>query len=353
MAENAAEKWSHPLLPEEEELSALDEAGWEFRNGPYRYRGPVQGQVCFELPWEDGILRVNADVQSDSIDAPSRKFIPERVLAAAIDEMVRRRSGAWPCIEQEPVEDPTDDDMTESPPVEEPAHDQAIATVPDDVSQWASGRLATEILRPDVESDMPRLREMILVAEDTGFTVDQSRQIAPWFLSFAEQRRDSNDPQDEAAVWSAIRTGASMLTPDAADGLRPLLQPGHSIETSLVALKMVGRLFEAQPPTEVDQHAALVGEIRQIAESLLNRYAITVSQSAAMAHLAIYALAAMGSSETQQMTELAQGLGAAWFSRRMQRKLRQLRDVWANRTAAVPNRPLALLGQAIEMLGGS
>ena len=113
---------------------------------------------------------------------------------------------------------------------------------------------------------------------------------------------------------------------------------------------MLGRIFEAQPPTDVDQHVALAGEARQIAESLLNRYAITVSQSAAMAHLAIYALAAMASSETYRIVEIAQGLGAAWFTRRTHRKLGELRDNWASSSVAVTDGPRGLLDGAIRML---
>jgi hypothetical protein len=141
-----------------------------------------------------------------------------------------------------------------------------------------------------------------------------------------------------------------MLTPDAAAPLRSLLQPGHSIETSLVAVKMLGRIFEAQPPTDVDQHNDLANEVSQIAESLLNRHVIAVIQSAAKAHLAIYALAAMGSSATERMIEIAQGLNAVWFTKRTLHKLTELRDVWATRANNVPERPLALLEQVIEKL---
>ena len=51
-----------------------------------------------------------------------------------------------------------------------------------------------------------------------------------------------------------------------------------------MTVKMLGRIFEAQPPADVDQYPELAAEVRQIAESLLNRYAIASSQSAAMAN---------------------------------------------------------------------
>ena len=323
------------------------------RYGAYTINPIAHGDVIASFP--DGSVRgpwtSQGDTQSDSIDAPSVKLISEE-LHAVIDVMKRYRgeqfNRAW-----ESVESSGDEEPPESHPVKKPTSSQDIDTTPDDVSQWTSAQLTSDILQAKAESNMPKLREMILIAEDTGFTADQSGRLAPWLLSYAERHRDSCDPQDEAAVWSAIRTGASMLTQDAADDLRPLLQPGHSIETSLVALKMLGRIFEAQPPTDVDQHLAIAGDVRQIAESLLNRYAITVSQSAAMAHLAIYALVAMASSETQQMVEIAQELDAAWFTRRTHRKLDELRDIWASRSATVSDKPRALLDRVIETLGAS
>ncbi len=241
--------------------------------------------------------------------------------------------------------------LAESAAVERPLHGRDSETNADDISLWAPAVLAAEILQADAQSDLPRLRKMILLAEDTSFTVNDSSRLAPWFLNFAKRYRDSTDPHDEAVVLAAIRTGASMLAPDDADSLHPLLQPGHSVETSLVTVKMLGRIFEAQPPMDVDRHADLAEEVAQIAESLLNRYAITVSQSAAMAHLAIYALAAMASSETCRVVSIARDLGAAWFVRRLRRKLCELREVWANRTAVVPDAPRALLNRAIDVLG--
>jgi len=141
-----------------------------------------------------------------------------------------------------------------------------------------------------------------------------------------------------------------MLTPDDTNGLRSLLEPGHSIETSLVTVKMLGRIFEAQPPAEVDEHKELANEVCQIAKSLLNRYAITVSQSAAMAQLAIYALAAMASSETQQIVETVQQLGVTWFTQQTLRELCELRSIWSSRPVPVADRPQKLLDRVIQTL---
>lgn len=234
--------------------------------------------------------------------------------------------------------------------IEGQINEQVVDVEPGDITQWTSGQLTQAIMDPKTQADMSRLREMILVAEDTGFTIEESKQLSPWLLRFAEQQRDSNDPQDEAAIWSAIRTGASMLRPCDADNLLALLEPGHSIETSLVTVKMIGRIFEAQPPSDVDEHPELAKEVCLIADHLLNPYAITVSQSAAMAQLAIYALAAMASSETQRIIEIVKGLGENWFAQQTCGELGELRDIWANRDVPVTKRPVELLNRAIQTL---
>jgi len=336
--------WEDLLVPD-------DEVEWTYGYGLYRFRTLAQDQVHAEFPWGriSGILNPTPDIQSDGIVAASGELTPREIHRALIDAIVRQdlvwQMGLWKSDESS-----TDEDRTLSFPVEVSAHEQDAETALDDVTQWNAPRLASEMLKRNAESNMPKLREMILVAEDSEFTVGQSKRLAPWLLDFAERYRDSRDSQDEVVVWSAMRTGASMLTPNAADALCPLLEPGHSIETSLVAIKMLGRIFEAQPPTNVDRHTALADEVVQIAESLLNRHVIAVTQSAAKAHLSIYALAAMASSKTERMVDTARGLGAMWFTRRLHRKLGGLRDSWTSCPTAVSDGPRALLDRMIETL---
>ncbi len=216
--------------------------------------------------------------------------------------------------------------------------------------EWTSDRLADELLELDAESNWPLLRELILSAEDFGFTAEQSAQLAPRLLDLAVQYRNSNEQQDAPAVWSAIRTGASMLRPNEAGRLLTLLEPGHPIETSLVALKMLGRIFEAQPPERLNQHPDLAGEVRGIAESLLNRYAVASSQSAAMAQLAVCTLAAMAGNETLQIVRAVRRIGVSWFSQQTAHELRELQSSWNARSVSVAPEVLELLERAMNEL---
>lgn len=210
--------------------------------------------------------------------------------------------------------------------------------------------LADEILSIGTENPSHRLREVILLAEDTEFTLEQSARLAPRLLELAERHSRSNDPQDKPVVLSAIRTGASMLHPSEAERLLPLLKPGRSIETSLVALKMLGRVFEAQPPDDIDQFESLANEARSIAESLLNPHVIVSSQSAAKAQLAVYALAAMGSRQLVTMTQTIRQLAVEWFTRRTAHKLRELDEFWQSQRCNVASAHRDLVSGALAEL---
>jgi len=222
-----------------------------------------------------------------------------------------------------------------------------LAASPETTDGWSADQLADALHDPNAEPKSDRFREVVLRAEDTAFTPDQSARLAPRLLEVALRYRD---PQDEPIVWSAIRTGASMLRPSEAHLLLPLLEPGHPIETSLVALKMLGRIFEAQPPDAVDVFVDLAKKVRGIADSLLNRYTIAISRPAAMAQLAIYALAALASADTLDVVRTVRGLEATWFTRRTEHKLRELREYWDNRPVAVANGPRELLDRVLDAL---
>ena len=141
-----------------------------------------------------------------------------------------------------------------------------------------------------------------------------------------------------------------MLCPPEASRLLALLKPGHSIETCLVALKMLGRIFEAQPPERPDQHTDLAGEVRGIAESLLNPYTIANSKIAAMAQLAVCTLAAMASNETLNIVRAVREIGVSWFSQQTARELRELQSSWNARPVSVAPEVLGLLERAMNEL---
>ncbi len=198
--------------------------------------------------------------------------------------------------------------------------------------------------------DMPRLRELILTIDDTSFSPQKRTQLDSWLLKFAIQFRDSKDTGDVAVVWSAIRTGASMIGLDAADHLLTLMELGHHIETSLVAVKMLGRIFEVRPPTDVDQHSNLADGVLELVTPLLKPCVIKLNDCPPMVSLAIYALAAMACSEVIPVVETVHKLGIPWITRWTTHKLRDLREVWQIRPDPVSDKPRELLENALRTL---
>ena len=197
-----------------------------------------------------------------------------------------------------------------------------------DIETYTPEEITSKILNLHDGFNYPNSRGIIFIAEDTAFTIEQSKQLAPYLLNFALKYRDSDDPDDKGVVHSAIRTGASMLKPAEAKCLIPLLQPGHCIETSLVAMKMIGRIFEAQPPKKMDEYKELSNVVFIITMSLLNPYAIISSKIAAMAQLGIYALAAMASSKIQEIVEVIILMKVDWFTKQTFHHLCDVRKSW-------------------------
>ncbi len=311
-----------------------------------RFRHGLQVEAYRSLKIDSG------DTQSDILHAFETRHYDQDALARLVKELLRRVM--YTLSTDRFVEDAVleqDSPSNSEIPLIEIANSNEPVIADGHVTECAPAMLADKILHSNEENDWPYLRDLIILAEDTGFTPQQSARLAPRLLELAMRHRDSNDPQDKPVVWSAIRTGASMLRLNEAGCLRPLLDPGHSIETSLVTVKMLGRIFEAQPPGNVDQYPELAAEVCQIAKSLLNRYAIASSQSAAMAQLAIYALAAMASSSILRITQFVRDLQQSWFTDQVGHELRELRKYWDCRIAIVATGPRELLVRAIRELG--
>lgn len=189
-------------------------------------------------------------------------------------------------------------------------------------------RLEKELSAKDREQLLePRLQAILSLAEDTHFSQEQNERISPKLLEFAVLARNK-EKFPAQTVYLAIRLGASMLRPQEASRLIPLLELGYPIETCLVTLKMLGRIFEAQPPENLDQHTDLADEVRRMAELMLNPIDIEIANIAAMAQLSVLALAAMGSSEVLNVIQTVRQMNVLWFTVQVVRELRELLNSW-------------------------
>src|SRR5690606_23509867 len=134
--------------------------------------------------------------------------------------------------------------------------------------------IVERIFALDLHRASEELRRLIAIAEDMQFSVEQSLQLSPRLLEIALRFRNSTALDDRPLVTAAIRTGASMFRPAQVEQLIPLLTPGFAVDTTLVTVKMIGRIFEAQPPGTLDEYSNLSDQLSCITDSVLNPYAI-------------------------------------------------------------------------------
>lgn len=208
--------------------------------------------------------------------------------------------------------------------------------------------LLLDIMNPEIESDTTHIREVIFLAEDTGFSIEQSKVVSPWLLNYALENRDSSEFDDIDAVYSAIRTGASMLYPNEVECLFPLLETGHEIDIVKVTVKMIGRIFESHPPSKIGEYEHVADKIYNVIESIL-KYSISELpiRQAAIAQLCAIALVAMGSKKIYPILEKIKNQ-EQWFKTYIFHSMEELRVIWKKRTKPVPDQMAEFLDTTIS-----
>lgn len=206
-----------------------------------------------------------------------------------------------------------------------------------------------DIMHPESDSDIFAIRNMIMEAEDLAFSVEQSKIVSPWLLNFAAENR--NDSDNEDAIYSAIRTGASMLYPNEVELLFPLLESGYDVSTVRVTVKMIGRIFEAQPPSKVGEYEYISKKIYDIAMLILNDSSAELSScgEAATVQLGILALISMGSTRSELVLSEVKN-EASWFQEYVLHNMEELRVIWQNRTEPISSQMKVFLDEAINFL---
>jgi hypothetical protein len=190
-------------------------------------------------------------------------------------------------------------------------------------------------------------REVIFQIEDTGFTVEQSAIVSPWLLDFALENRD--DPDTISSAYSAIRTGASMLLPESVECLLPLLKDDGDFSVSMVTVKMIGRIFEAFPPSKIGQYEHMSEEVFGIVDSMLDGSKLASGCPGAKAELCVTTLAAMGSESVFQILEKVKKQ-EQWFIQYVFHNMEELRDTWQNRKDPVSSPMNEFINEIINFL---
>jgi len=227
----------------------------------------------------------------------------------------------------------------------------AAATDPGDleflIESDSANYLFDKIMSAELKDNLIELGNTIFLLEDTSFSAEQNKTLSSWLLTFAKKHRDI-EGADSRVIFSAIRTGSSMLRAEQTETLIPLLSSGHKIETSLVTVKMIGRIFEAQPPKDINQHEKLAIVVRNIADLLINPYSIMSSESAAQAQLAAFSLSAMASELSLEVVTNIIKIKSRWFTTMHLISLNELKKLWEKQEEPINKNVMNLLNKSID-----
>lgn len=196
-----------------------------------------------------------------------------------------------------------------------------------------------------------KTEDLIYLAENKKLSVKRSTRIGYRLLASAILFRDSTNKNDRSLVLNSIRLGMSMLGQNSLHAIKPLLESKCPIRTAIVTVKMVGRVFEAQPPSRINEFEDLSESIQKIAERTLAQNIASNSENAALCQLAIYALLASGSSKALDSVKKAKALEITWFDRQMRLELCKLQKYWSDKT--VPEAIIKMVESAITYFSES
>ncbi len=222
--------------------------------------------------------------------------------------------------------------------------------------EWATEKFYQQILDIVNSEDKYNVPEaMIHQIEDTDFTVEQSKVVSPWLISYALKNRDKREATDVKGLFfsvsSAIRTGSSMLYPNQVERLFPLLEAGHIIDTSVVTVKMISRIFEAQPPSKVGEHEVVADKIYETIKAILSNDSFVFVEmdhvDIALMQLGITALIGMGSKKVYQILERIKNK-ETWIDNYIIRNIEDLKRTWEARKDPISSQMEEFINETIN-----
>jgi len=302
-----------------ESLQILESA-WKFRQGPpaihtygqayageekdsYRWRGldsagrPMWGKVKYDDP------QTIDEIQLESVERQSSTTPAE---AKSGSEIARSRAAAT---------------------------DERIAAL----SEWmamddesASEFIVDELCRADLTEEW---RDALVYAAENVHFRDAEQQVGVRLRlrELALELREVSRPGVERVVWSAMRRFSSLLSPEKANDLLEFLDRKGVVDTRMVALQCVARVFQDRPPWDTATLEALERRVAEYAEKFLDPDVFGGGENSSIARNAVLALASLGSPRLRDCVVCVNALGRRWLSRQIRRQLQALLDTWKSR----------------------
>lgn len=187
--------------------------------------------------------------------------------------------------------------------------------------------IVSELKKPSI-SGMWR-NHLVLAAESMQFLSQGMREeLADRLLAIARELRNSRQTFDASTVWSALRTYASLIPRNEVVSLLEFLNGQGTVDTRLVALQCVARMFEPALPEPGQVSSVLADCVYIFAEKMTDPLVITPGEVAAIALNAICALAAIRDPRLPDTLARVVKLKKPWFARQVRQRLHLLAVGW-------------------------
>lgn len=157
----------------------------------------------------------------------------------------------------------------------------------------------------------------------------QREELAEALLGIAGELRCTGSPHREGVAWSALRKFSLLVPRERASELAEFLDPSEGVDTRLIALICIGRIFEVEPIIRGDDFAAIAHRAYSYATKFLDPDVLSDGWNAAVAQASVKALVFLGDERVGGVIERMRAAAPAWFNEQMYDKLVDARQVWA------------------------
>ncbi|MCX7424173.1 MAG: hypothetical protein NTW96_00825 [Planctomycetia bacterium] len=215
--------------------------------------------------------------------------------------------------------------------------------------QFASEFILNELGKSDLPEDWRHT--LVFAAENAHFvTSDQQREACSRLRELARGLRHGRKAGTEHVVWSAMRRFASLLPPEEVGSLLEFLDREGSVDTRMVALQCVARLFEGAPPADTASVEPLANRVAELAEKFLDPDVFSSGENSGIARWAVVALAALGSPRLKYGLEHVKSLDKSWFSARVSQELRGLLNGWRDAGVSESDATVRLVQESLRTI---
>jgi len=309
---------------------------WVSRGGPvvthvYGHAYPADEEGCYQLRLRDHMgrpmLGTGAYTDAQTIDETEIESLQQSAYESTPGERT-------PLPETSKTCDEIARDEAAAMNLRISALSEWIAANNKGVSEFVVEQLSSTNLADDWRDTL------VYAAENVHFRdPDQQAAVCDRLRELALKLCESSKAGTEQVVWSAMRRFASLLPAERAADLLEFLNRKGAVDTRMVALQCVTRVFELAPPSDLATLEPLTGRVAEYADKFLDPDVFAGGENSAIARNAVLALAALGSPRVVDSVQRVNALGRRWLSRQVQRQLEELFDGWRRHDATSRDAP--------------